>query len=160
MGDRVKIRLSVGSVTTLEERLTGLWGALGHPQPALMRLLFVFLMLCTAGCFPERSEAPDPDAPAPNEQFATGTITGEVRTSDDRPVPNAVVYLREIDLSTTTGVDGRFAFDNLSEGTYSVEAVPPGTERAQAIDGVFATAGETVGVQVGDTARITLRLPS
>lgn len=124
-----------------------------------MRLLLAALLLCVAGCFPERSEAPDPDAP-PMQQMETGTIIGEVSTADGRPMPNAVVYLREIDLSTTTDASGRFVIGNLSKGVYSIEAVPPGTERIQATDGVFATAGESVGVEIGDTARVKLRLPS
>ncbi len=124
-----------------------------------MRLLFAALLLCFAGCFPDQAEAPDPNDLDPTEQTATGIISGEVRTSDERPVPNAIVYLPDIDLSTTTDAQGRFTLDNLSEGTYAIEAVPPGSERAQAVDGVFPTAGGTVGVSIGDTARIVLRLP-
>lgn len=124
-----------------------------------MRLLLAALLLCCGGCFPDQAEAPATDAADPTEQIATGTIVGEVRMADDRPMPNAVVYLREIDLSTTTDSQGRFVLDNLSEGTYSIEAVPPGTERDQAVDGLFPTAGATIGVGMGDTARIVLRLP-
>ncbi len=124
-----------------------------------MRLLLAALLLCLSGCFPDQAEAPKPDESNPTEQMPTGVIAGEVLGPDERPVANAVVYLPDANLSATTDTRGRFTLDNLSEGVYAIEAVPPGTERAQAVDGANPVAGGTVSVQVGDTARITLRLP-
>ena len=159
VGDEVKIHRPAHSVASARNGLILCGCAASLFNVLLMRLLAA-LLLCFSGCFPDQVEAPNPDAPDPTTQIATGTIAGEVRTSDDRPVPNAVVYLPDIDLSTTTDAQGRFILDNLSEGTYDIEAVPPGTERAQAVDGVFPTTGSTVGVSIGDTARIVLKLPN
>jgi hypothetical protein len=122
-----------------------------------MRLALLLLVLVASACFPDQAEPPDPGQ-APTT-LASGVIAGTVVTSSGQPVAGAVVYLPQIDVSATTGPSGMFVLPNLSEGTYDIEAVPPGSRRAQAIDGANPVGGDRVSVRVGDTSRVTLRLP-
>jgi hypothetical protein len=77
--------------------------------------------------------------PTPTPQSATGLIAGRVVDSAGNPVPNAIVFIRKGPLPATsrfpgTGTAdrvlsddaGRFVFNGLTPGPYSLEATKPG----------------------------------
>ena len=71
-------------------------------------------------------------APAPYE------VSGTVTDSAGRPLPDSRLTLTELRRTTSAGADGRFAFPNVSPGTYhrSVSAIgfAPKVERAAVAD--------------------------
>ncbi len=51
---------------------------------------------------------------------AQTSFSGLVMDADNQPISEAEVYLKELELLTTTSATGNFYFDNLSEGSYSL----------------------------------------
>ena len=86
-----------------------------------------FLVLSVIG---PRSQAQQPAA-VPAQAAATGVIAGRlVRVDNNQPVRKAQVALsapaNRIDRMTTSDADGRYSFDKLPAGEYSIVASKPG----------------------------------
>ena len=86
-----------------------------------------FLVLAVFGL---RIEAQQP-APAAAQTSATGVIAGRlVRVDNNQPVRKAQVAIsapaNRIDRMTTSDADGRYSFDKLPAGEYSIVASKPG----------------------------------
>jgi hypothetical protein len=86
-----------------------------------------FLVLVVFGLRPQAQQP----APAPAQTAATGVIAGRlVRVDNNQPVRKAQVSLtapaNRIDRMTTSDADGRYSFDKLPAGEYSIVASKPG----------------------------------
>jgi hypothetical protein len=87
------------------------------------------------------AQNPPPPQAATAPSIATGTITGTVYCADtDLPARLAVVNLIQtaangyaVGDTTTTDLDGRFAFNHVQEGDYYVVAVLPGYENLMSV---------------------------
>jgi hypothetical protein len=64
------------------------------------------------------------------------------------PIVGAAVTLREMGLTARTDAEGRFAFANLSPGTYTLRATAPG----------YQPASKPVDVPAGDVDAYRLKL--
>jgi len=62
----------------------------------------------------------------PAGEVITGTISGQVRTADDKPAAYVSVYLKESNRTTLTDEHGFFTLRNVKEGTYTLEVVMVG----------------------------------
>lgn len=79
-------------------------------------------MVALAGCS-------DPPAAEPEAAEDTSfTLSGIVQDRNVVPVEGATVQIRDSNLTFTTGIDGRFAFD-LEEGFYILDATAPDYDR-------------------------------
>ncbi|RKG99696.1 carboxypeptidase regulatory-like domain-containing protein [Corallococcus carmarthensis] len=90
----------------------------------------------------------DPDAEtskAPvNEEPRPGRVTGVVLTEEGAPLKDFEVTLLETDKTVTTDTQGKFTFESLTPGTYTLMAVGPGYDVAQ--DEVEVEAGMTTAM--------------
>jgi hypothetical protein len=89
----------------------------------------------------------------------TGAIEGQVLTDVASAIPGAKVVLSEVNgqvYSATTGLDGRYRLEGVSEGDYLPLAVAPGYGQGRA----FRTfpPGRAVAVRGGQTATAEFRL--
>lgn len=79
----------------------------------------------------------------------TGEVAGQVvDAASGEPLPGAHVALRDTDLGQATDTDGRFMFERLSPGTYTL--------RASFVS--FAPRAWQVRVEAGETTTVTLAL--
>lgn len=90
---------------------------------------------------PPPAPRPGPSQPGP----LSGSITGTV-ASGGRPVSRAMVAVREVPMTVTTGSDGTFSFTELAEGDYSVAAIAPGLFCDQLTVGVPAGGTQTADI--------------
>jgi len=89
-----------------------------------------FMVLAQSGF---AAESPPADAAAPGAEPApatrdagVGRIVGHVTTvRGQKPVPGAMVRIRENGFQASTGDDGIYAFDNLTPGVYNVVVTAP-----------------------------------
>jgi iron complex outermembrane receptor protein len=73
----------------------------------------------------------------------TGTVTGRVTDTDDRPLTGANVVLRGTDFGTATGADGTYRITGVEPGQYTIVVSFVGFRR-QVASGVQIESGETV----------------
>ena len=87
----------------------------------------------------------------PAQGQPTGSLQGTVLDdADGAPQAAAVVTLEEIRMSVTTGPDGRFTFDDLPSGEYSLTVTREG----------FAPVTSRITVAAGSPVRLEVRLPA
>lgn len=104
-----------------------------------MKIRFAFAMILGAALACAAQDAPPQAATAPG--ISTGTIGGTVYCADtDLPARLAAVDLVQtakygyaMEDTTTTDLDGRFAFNRVQEGDYYVVAVLPGYENLMSV---------------------------
>ena len=90
-------------------------------------------------------------AARPAQGQPSGSLRGTVvDDADGAPQAAAVVTLEEIGMSVTTGPDGRFTFDDLSSGEYSLTVTREG----------FAPVTSRITVAPGSPVRLEVRLPA
>ena len=82
---------------------------------------------------------------APAHAQNTGKITGTVRDSSSRPIPFANVILKEIGLGVIAGEDGKYVFEGVTPGTYSVIFRHISVETRE-VSGVAVRAGVTTNM--------------
>jgi protocatechuate 3,4-dioxygenase beta subunit len=89
-------------------------------------------------------------APARRRTVRRGTaqLTGVVRDSANRPVPNATVLVVGSSATARSGEDGRFRLDSLPAGTYSVEARAIGFAPGRAAVDLASGATRTAAVRL------------
>ena len=98
-----------------------------------LTVLPVAALLVLSAAFSRAQTIPPPRDVAPRATPSEplsghASLSGQVRTTDDRPLRGAVVVLRPIDgqaLGVTTDGDGRYRFDNVSAGRYTLQASKP-----------------------------------
>ncbi len=74
----------------------------------------------------------------------SGRISGQVTRKDGGPVGGVVVSVNEVSLATLTDINGRYAFDGLAPGTYSLNF--SAGESAEVEQNVTVTPGTTTTV--------------
>ena len=84
----------------------------------------------------------------PGEDKKNGHINGIVKTNDGKPAVMVSVTLKGTGKSTLTGDDGSFVINNLKPGTYQLEISLVGYENAL----------QTVTVEEGKTAKVSISL--
>ena len=89
-------------------------------------------------------------APVPN------TITGVVTDNNGRPLPDAEVFLRQLQQRTRTRSDGTFNFVALKKGKYDVSARPLGYYSKN----YRVTVGDSGGSVTIKMERVAFSLPS
>jgi outer membrane receptor for ferrienterochelin and colicins len=118
---------------------------------ARLRVFWLVFSACFAFAVPPASEA---------GQNQRGRVEGRIVRSDGTPVEGATVLLAPATASTITDRNGRFEFDNVPAGTYSL-AVSLG-ENSVSIQGVSVSPGaavaheETVDWEVGFKEALTV----
>jgi carboxypeptidase family protein len=107
------------------------------------------LVLVAASMVASTSAAPDGPLP--------GTVRGVAWNSDNSPIPDAKVRLRDLNTGriTSTGqttVNGQFSFGDVAPGRYVVELVSE--------DGKVLAVSQSVVVEPGQTVATVVRLTS
>ncbi|WP_158826142.1 TonB-dependent receptor [Mucilaginibacter lacusdianchii] len=95
--------------------------------------LSVLLLLFTSVCFAQKN---------------SGKITGKVLSSDGKPVAGVTVVLQEIKKTTVSQENGRYVFNNVTPGTFTVIITHVGAKAEQ----------QTVTVVAGQTTESTFTL--
>ncbi len=93
-----------------------------------------------------------------------GIVTGVVRDAQKQPLPNTQVLLTKIPMgggpqATSTGPDGRYAFERITPGEYTVIRAPTGGGALMLVGGmkqVVVRDGETTIHDLDEAAKISL----
>ncbi|MBI2077021.1 MAG: carboxypeptidase regulatory-like domain-containing protein [Euryarchaeota archaeon] len=94
------------------------------------------------------SSAPPTSAAAATADVSTGAISGRVIDDEVRPVPKASVIVAETKAETETDAEGKFTFNELQPGKFSVLVQKLGYE----------SAGVKVEVRAGEVAEANIAL--
>ncbi len=89
-------------------------------------------------------------------EIPAGVITGQIKTSDDRPAAYVSVYLKENNKTTMTDENGFFSLKNIKEGIYTLEITMVGLKPQQKI--VELKKDQVVSISVAlaeDTKQLT-----
>src|SRR5688572_13782760 len=89
----------------------------------------ILLLTALAGCAAEEKVvAPTTTAPPAAPTVETGTISGVLVNEEDLPVPNVEIVLQESKNATKSDATGKFTFNGLQPGSYTVLASALGFE--------------------------------
>lgn len=122
----------------------------------LSRTLFATVILCNlaVACRPAFAQT------ATKETKETGTITGHVRSNDERPLPGVGVvltlsgfsrYLRRPTARAVTGADGFYRLADVPAGSYQLQLLSPGYTAASASEQGEGGDGRIVNISAGET---------
>jgi len=87
----------------------------------MKRLAFVVLLIMSLDVLAQTELAPGNHQVIGDEVIASGSISGEIKTSDGLPAVFVTVYLKENNKATVTDDKGYFSIKNLKHGTYTLE---------------------------------------
>jgi hypothetical protein len=125
--------MKISSCTRLARRKVNSWDLVSFP------LLAVFVLAISASAWAQTT-------------VGTGSIVGTLTDPSGAVVSDAKVVI------TNTATNQSIGFTSNSAGSFNSGALSPGNYKVQASAKGFSTVDQTVGVQVGNTATVNIRL--
>lgn len=128
-----------------------------RPERSFVRIDFlaigVIVTLLLAGCTGGTGSSTSPSPPATTAPTATvsdamGSIEGVVVDEESSPLPGAAIGLEDSALTAATDAAGKFVFNDLAPGDYTVFASKLG----------FGSAGRKVAVIAGEVTAVQIQL--
>jgi iron complex outermembrane receptor protein len=117
-----------------------------------VRHIFTAILLATALNATAQNNLNTISATTPVEQPA-GVISGQIKTSDDRPAAYVSVYLKESNKVTMTDENGFFSLRNIKEGVYTLEITMVGLKPQQKVVELKKDQVVTISVALAEDTR-------